>query len=291
MNILLFGHRGQLGNALKKALPHGYMLFPSNIDITDQYALKKEMLDANPDIIINCAAYTHVDNAEKDKDKAFEVNAVAPIHMAEWAFKNNALLVHYSTDYVFDGSGYSTWSEDDKPSPLNVYGSTKLEGDVQIINSHCNHIIIRTSWVYGAKGDNFIRSILKHALTKNKISVVADQIGAPTSADFLAEVTYKMIDKSMDNHRLFGLYHVAPKGEVSWADYAKFILDKAGLSSSVEILPILSKDYHQTANRPLNSRLDTAKLQKNFGIIPPDWKQDVLKIIHAINKDTENGHS
>jgi dTDP-4-dehydrorhamnose reductase len=291
MKIILFGARGQVGTALKKALPSTYQLFPSHNDITHHLKISKELDDIKPAIIINAAAYTHVDNAEKDKDKAFEVNAVAPMHLAQWALKNNALLVHFSTDYVFDGSGYSPWSEDDKPSPLNVYGSTKLEGDVQIINSDCHHLIIRTSWVYGTSGHNFIRSILKHALIKNKISVVSDQIGAPISADFLAEITYKMIDKSINHHSLLGLYHVSPKGEVSWADYAKFILDKAGLSSSVDVLPILSKDYHQTANRPLNSRLDTRKLQKNFGIVPPDWKQDVLKIIHAIHKETDNEHS
>lgn len=291
MKILLYGHRGQVGTALKKALPAVYQLFPSDNDITQHLKILKELDDIKPTIIINAAAYTHVDNAEKDKDKAFEVNAVAPMHMAEWALKNNAYLVHYSTDYVFDGSGYSPWNEDDKPGPLNVYGSTKLEGDIQILNSNCNHLIIRTSWVYSSTGNNFIKSILKHALIKNKIPVVADQIGAPTSADFLAEITYKIIDKSINHHSLLGLYHVAPKGEVSWADYAKFILEKADLSSSIEVLPILSKDTHQKVNRPLNSRLDTGKLQKNFGIVPPDWKPDALKVIHEINKDSDDEHS
>lgn len=286
MKILLFGHRGQVGNALQKTLPSDFHLFHSDIDITEPPSLQNEILRIHPDIIINAAAYTHVDNAEMDKDTAYEVNGISPLRMAEWAKKINALLVHYSTDYVFDGDGFAPWTEDDTPSPINTYGSTKLEGDNHIIKSGCRYLIIRTSWVYGEAGNNFIKSICQQAKIKDNISVVCDQIGVPTSATFLAQTTYKMIEETIRNERLIGLYNVVPRGETSWANYAELIIKKLELSSSIHITPVLSKDYPQIAKRPLNSRLNTEKLQKNFSFHLPDWKEDVIKFLQ--HQDIKN---
>lgn len=286
MKILLFGHRGQVGSAVEKRFqPHSNIL-ASTIDITDYKTVDTAIQIFRPDVIINCAAYTQVDDAECNKDKAFAVNAVAPHYMAHCAKNYNALLVHYSTDYVFDGMGQTPWTEDDTPSPINTYGSTKYEGDQQIIHSGCRYLILRTSWVYGDNGNNFITSILTQSQKKNNLSVVCDQIGSPSSASFLADATFHMIQSALINESLLGVYHIAPKGETSWADYARFIIKKAGLSLSVKITPVLSKDYPQTAKRPLNSRLDTTKLQKAFSIIPPNWKQGVSEFLH--HKDIIN---
>lgn len=280
MKILLLGHRGQVGNALKKALPLNFHAIYPNIDITDPISLQNEITASKPDVIINAAAYTHVDNAEINKDKAFEVNALAPMRIAELAKKINALFIHYSTDYVFDGSGHIPWTENDIPSPINAYGSTKYEGDQQIMFSGCRFLILRTSWIYGNSGNNFIKSILSQSQEKNDLSVICDQIGAPTSASFLADASYQMMQSAITNKNLLGVYHIVTKGEISWSDYARFIIEKSGLSSSVKITPVLSKDYPQAAKRPLNNRLDTTKLQKNFSIIPPDWKQGINEFLH-----------
>ena len=279
MKILLFGHRGQIGTALKDSVPDDYTvnLCDENICDTEQV---NYMVKANcPDVIINAAAYTSVDMAEVDNECALKTNAFGPSVLADIAKTHNILLVHYSTDYVYDGSGYNKWRETDITAPLNYYGLTKLQGDKAIMDSGCNHLIFRTSWVYGHKGLNFISKILELTKNKNKINVVNDQIGAPSPALFLAYTTYNAIRATQDDQKLCGLYHACPSGETSWHEYAQKIIEAAGLQNTIEITPIATQYEPGKARRPLNSRLDTSKLTKSFGITPPVWQDGVVETV------------
>jgi len=295
MKILLFGKDGQVGFELNKSLTSLGELISLGRDsisycgdLTNLVGISQSIRDIRPNVIINAAAYTEVDKAEEESALAFSINADVLAVMAKETKELNALLIHYSTDYVFDGRGDQPWSETDKTAPLNLYGSSKLKGEEFIQNSGCNHLILRTSWVYGVHGNNFIKTILRLANERNEMSLVNDQIGSPTSAKMLAELTVSIIPSAIKEPKLNGIYHVSPSGETSWLDYAKFILDsgeKLGIEFNVtsnNIKGILSDQFKFKAKRPLNSRLNTSKFKTAFNVELPHWKADVEKTLKSI---------
>jgi dTDP-4-dehydrorhamnose reductase len=295
MKILLFGKDGQVGYELNKSLAYLGELISlgrnSNDYCGDFFNLEgisQTIRDIRPDVILNAAGYTEVDNAEEELGLAFRINAEALALIAKETKLLNALLIHYSTDYVFDGKGDRPWVETDKPAPLNSYGSSKLKGEEFIQNSGCNHVILRTSWVYGVHGNNFIKTIFRLANEGKELSVVNDQIGAPISAKLLAELTALIIPLTVKESKLNGIYHVSPSGETSWLDYAIFILNigkKLGLEfnlTSSNVKGIVSDQFKSKARRPLNSRLNTSKFQTAFNVELPHWKTDVEMTLKSI---------
>ena len=239
-----------------------------------------------PDVIVNAAAHTAVDKAESEPELARTINALAPGALAQEAKRGNAWLIHYSTDYVFDGSGDQPWREPDATAPLSVYGKTKLEGEQLILQAGCRHLIFRTSWVYGTRGGNFAKTMLRLAQERDSLAVVNDQVGAPTGADLLADVTAHAIRAARPE--LSGLYHLAAAGETSWYGYAGFVIDfarRTGVPLKVApdaIQAVPSSDFPLPAKRPLNSRLDTAKLQSTFGLTLPVWQNGVTRMLTEI---------
>jgi dTDP-4-dehydrorhamnose reductase len=295
MKILLFGKDGQVGFELNKSLTslgelislgRGSISYCG--DLTNLDGISQSIRDIRPNIILNAAAYTEVDKAEEEPGLAFSINADALAVIAKETKELNALLIHYSTDYVFDGSGDQPWSETDKTAPLNSYGSSKLKGEEFIQNSGCNHLILRASWVYGVHGNNFMKTILRLANERNELRLVTDQIGVPTSARMLAELTASIIHPAIKEPKLNGIYHVSPSGETSWLDYAKFILDsgkKLGIEFNVtsnNIKGILSDQFKFKAKRPLNSRLNTSKFKTAFNVELPHWKAEAEKTLKSI---------
>ncbi|WP_419419965.1 dTDP-4-dehydrorhamnose reductase [Legionella sp. D16C41] len=292
MKILLFGKSGQLGWELSRALaPLGELIaldrhseFSANFE--DLSGLVRTIQFFKPNIIVNAAAYTAVDKAESEQALATIINTEAPAILAKECAQLGALLVHYSTDYVFDGSGHAGWQESDIPSPLNTYGLSKLRGEQEIINSGCHHLILRTSWVYGTYGKNFIKTILRLSQEKETIKIINDQIGAPTGAELLADVTAHLLKAVTLNPELAGLYHLCASGETSWHGFAQYIVDELkNLEKATTIknlLAIPSQEYPTPALRPLNSRLNTQKLQQSFSIHLPDWRLGVTRTIREI---------
>ena len=290
MKILLLGKNGQVGQALERALAplagpgELVALDRSNSgDLSQIDQLAETVRQLRPQVIINAAAYTAVDKAESEPDQARLINALAPGVLAKEAQALGAWLVHYSTDYVFDGSGTRPWLETDATAPLNVYGQTKLEGE-RLIQAHCSrHLILRTSWVYAAHGSNFAKTMLKLAQERERLTVIDDQWGAPTGAELLAAVTATAIRQISlaDNEALAGVYHQAAAGETTWYQYASHVIGRAkalrpDLPWAVQdIAPVPSSAFVTAARRPHNSRLDTRKLQAAFGINLPDWQQGV----------------
>jgi dTDP-4-dehydrorhamnose reductase len=298
MKILLFGKNGQVGWELQRSLaPLGKIValdFDSTKvgcgDFTNLAGLAETIRRVAPDIIVNAAAYTAVDKAESNPDLAHILNAGAPAVLAEEAAKLDAWLVHYSTDYVFDGSGEKRRVETDQTGPLSVYGRTKLAGE-QVVSACPKHLIFRTSWVYAARGANFAKTMLRLAAERDKLRVIDDQIGAPTGADLLADVSAYAIRDTRTRPDLAGLYHLAAGGETSWYAYACFLIEsarEAGWPIRVEpenIEAIPTTAYPTPARRPLNSRLDTSKLQKTFGIHLPDWRVGVQRLLDELRSD------
>jgi len=291
MKILLLGKTGQLGWELQRSLaPLGEVVALGRSegglcgDLSDTDGVVETVRSVRPDVIVNAAAHTAVDKAESEPDLAESINATTPGAIAREAAATGSLLVHYSTDYVFDGSGDRPWREDDQTGPLNVYGRTKLAGEVAIRQSGCRHWIFRTSWVYASRGKNFAKTILKFAREREVLTVVADQIGAPTGADLLADVTSLAI-RARDAQDS-GVYHLAAGGETSWHGYAEFLCDVArcaGVELKVrEIQPVPGSSFPTPAPRPMNSRLNTAKLRGSFGLVLPDWKQGVERMLAEI---------
>ena len=237
-------------------------------------------------MIVNAAAHTAVDKAESEPEAAEVLNTRGPEALAKAALQCGVLLVHYSTDYVFDGSGARPWTEVDPTGPLNVYGRTKLDGELAIQHSGCRHLIFRTSWVYSAKGKNFARTILKLAAEREKLSIIADQTGAPTGADLLADVTAHAIRQSHSDDAPSGIYHLCGGGETSWHGYATFVCDfarHAGVPLKVESIEAVPTTAFPTpARRPLNSRLDTSKLRSTFDLNLPDWQHGVARMLQEI---------
>jgi len=282
--ILIFGKNGQVGFELCRSL--SYVGEVSTIDIdecdlTDKKSILENLNAFMPSIIVNAAAYTAVDKAESERELAFKLNAEAPRTMADWANKHKALMVHYSTDYVFDGTKDGPWTEEDKPNPLNVYGESKLSGDLNIQNSGCDHLIFRTSWVYGARGKNFYLTMRKLIQEKDKIRVIDDQYGAPTWCRPIADVTSLVLAKLYDPANrenlpnYSGIYNLTNSGQTSWYGFAKAIheqLENDKLKTKLaNIFPIKSSEYSVAAERPKNSILDGHKLQQTFSLSTLDW--------------------
>jgi dTDP-4-dehydrorhamnose reductase len=234
---------------------------------------------------VNAAAYTAVDKAESEPALAHAINALAPGMLAQEAKRCGAWLVHYSTDYVFDGGGKQAWLEADATAPLSVYGASKLAGEQAIMAAACQHLIFRTSWVYGARGNNFVKTMLKLAQERDSLKVVNDQIGAPTGADLLADVTAHAISTALQQPNVSGLYHLVASGETSWHEYATLVIEyarQAGLPIKVAqtaIHAVPSSEFATVAKRPLNSRLNTSKLQQTFNLHLPDWQTGVTRML------------
>jgi len=297
MKILLLGKNGQVGQALERALAPlagpGKLLALDRTnggDLAQLDTLAAMVRQLRPQVIVNAAAYTAVDKAESEPDQARLINALAPELLAKEAQALGAWLVHYSTDYVFDGSGTRPWLETDAPAPLNVYGQTKLEGERQI-QAHCTrHLILRTSWVYAAHGSNFAKTMLKLAQERERLTVIDDQWGAPTGAELLATVTAAVLRQIglAGNEALAGLYHLAASGETTWHAYASHVISQAkalrpDLPWAVkEIAPVPSSAFVTAALRPHNSRLNTRKLEAAFGINLPDWRQGLDEMLAQV---------
>ena len=298
MKILLFGKGGQVGWELQRSLaPLGELIavgfdLKSNPDglcgnFSDLAGLAKTIQIVKPNVIVNAAAHTAVDKAENEPDFARTLNALAPGVLANEASKLGAWLVHYSTDYVFDGSGHTPWREDETPEPLSVYGQTKLEGE-QAVAKCQKHLIFRTSWVYAAKGGNFAKTMLRLAKDRDQLTVIDDQIGAPTAAELLADVTALTLLTVQQKPELAGLYHCAARGETSWFGYCRHVLAKAqtlGVALKAgpdNVAPIPTSSYPTPAKRPLNSRLNTEKIESAFDLRMPNWQVHMDRMLEEI---------
>ena len=292
MKILLFGKNGQAGWELQRSLaPLGELIavdFDSQDlcgDFTHLDGIAQTVRTVSPDVIVNAAAHTAVDKAEDEPERVHVINALAPATLAREAGKLGACLVHYSTDYVFDGSGSKPWVETDPTGPLNVYGQTKLEAENAISASGCRYLIFRTSWVFAARGGNFAKTMLRLAQERDRLTIIDDQIGAPTGADLLADVTAHAIRAAMKRPNVSGLYHLVAAGETSWYGYARFVLNcarESGLRLRVapeNILPVPTSAFPSPATRPKNSRLDTEKLQSTFDLSLPSWQTGVARML------------
>jgi dTDP-4-dehydrorhamnose reductase len=295
MKILLFGCAGQVGWELQRALlPLGELVALDvgsrelAADFSQPEALAATVQAVRPDVIVNAAAHTAVDKAESEPALAQAINADAPGAVARAAAAAGAWLVHYGTDYVFDGSGDQPRDETAPTAPLSVYGRTKLAGEEGVRGSGCRHLILRTSWVYAARGNNFARTMLRLAGTKTELNVIDDQVGAPTGADLLADLTAHMIRAARARPELGGTYHAVAGGFTSWHGYARLVIAAArerGLPLTVApeaIRPIPTSAYPTPAQRPLNSRLDTRKLRDGFGLVLPDWEIGVRRLLDEI---------
>lgn len=292
MKILLFGKTGQIGWELQRSLAvlgELRALGRADADFSDPGALRAHVLAYRPDVIVNAAAHTAVDRAESDVKLAYDINALAPGVLAEAARECGAWLVHYSTDYVFDGSKQMAYLEDDTAAPLSVYGRTKLEGEERIRASGARHLVLRTAWVFGSHGANFPKTILRLARERPRIEVVADQIGAPTSAELLADLTALALQRialrGAEAGELAGTYHVSASGQTSWHAYACHVVGQAlahgaRLQAGPEhIAPIAAAAWRAAAPRPANSLLNTGKFRAAFGLALPDWRHHLNRMI------------
>jgi dTDP-4-dehydrorhamnose reductase len=288
MKILLLGKGGQVGWELQRALaPLGELIAHDfdTADFTRPDAVTALAREVRADVIVNAAAHTAVDKAESEPDLVRLINATTPAALAAVAAEQGSWLVHYSTDYVFDGSGSMPRDEEAPVAPLSVYGQTKLEGEQAIEASGCKHLIFRTSWVFGARGGNFAKTMLRLAAEREALKVINDQVGAPTGADLLADVTAHALRAAQQRPELGGLYHLVAGGETTWFDYARFVIEWArarGVTLKVApeaIAPVPTTEYPTPAKRPLNSRLNTDKLQAAFGLRLPHWQAGVERML------------
>jgi dTDP-4-dehydrorhamnose reductase len=296
MKLLLLGKNGQVGWELQRSLaPLGELVAldfdspgPLMADFSRPEQLVATVRAVAPDIIVNAAAHTAVDKCESEPELARAINAAGPAVLAREASARGAWLVHYSTDYVFDGSGSNPWREDDPTGPLNVYGQTKLEGEEAIRASGCKHLILRTSWVYAARGGNFAKTMLKLAQEREHLTVIDDQVGAPTGADLLADLTAHLVRASALGSSKSGTYHAAAAGETTWHGYARHVIEcgrAAGLNIKVSagnIEPVSTTAYPTPARRPANSRLDTRRLREAFNFNLPDWRLGVERMLTEV---------
>ena len=292
MKILLTGKDGQVGFALHKKLASLGEVIATNrheLDLGNPEAIKTFIDKIQPNIIINPAAYTQVDKAESEKSLAHQINAVAPQVLTDKASELDIPIIHFSTDYVFDGLKHEPYLETDEVNPQSVYGQTKWQGE-EAVRHHKKHIIFRTSWVFSSHGQNFLKTILKLIKEKTSLNVVSDQIGTPTSSETLADVTYKIVETIFNDPHFkdFGTYHLTLDNETNWYRYACFITDEAkrfGLQTymtSKDIKPISSDAYPTLAKRPMNSRLDTTKIKKTFMLELPHWEEEVKRTLKAL---------
>ncbi|SOD16752.1 dTDP-4-dehydrorhamnose reductase [Nitrosomonas ureae] len=295
MRILLLGKSGQLGWELQRSLaPLGELISLDSAskelcgDLSNLKGIKQTIQKTAPNIIVNAGAYTAVDKAENEPELTQILNAEAPKILAQAAKEQNARLIHYSTDYVFNGNGAQPYDETDTADPLNYYGKTKLEGDENILTSGCSHLIFRTSWIYATFGSNFIKTILYLAQNRDKLTIVNDQIGSPTSAELIADTTAYTLFTVKYKPEISGLFNLTAKGYTSWYEFAKFILEyveKRNLPlkiHSTDIDPISSVEFPLPAKRPLNSRLNTSKLENTFHLSLPAWQTGVSRILTEI---------
>jgi len=294
MKILLTGKGGQLGFELVRALaPLGEVVAVgrADCDLADAEALRALVRRVAPELIVNAAAYTAVDKAESESGLAFAVNARAPGILGEEAARLGAMVVHYSTDYVFDGAGKTPWTEDATPAPLSVYGGSKLAGERALAETSTRHLILRTSWVLGVQGGNFAKTMLRLAAERERLRVVHDQFGAPTSAALLADLTAHLVRqyaREGADRFPYGTYHVAAAGETSWYDYARFVLDTAQAAGRqlcagpADVLPVPTAAFPTAAKRPANSRLDTSLFRQTFGLRLPPWQEGVREVLRHI---------
>jgi dTDP-4-dehydrorhamnose reductase len=285
-NILLFGANGQLGTKLNtllatkgtvRAVGH------AELDLRDLPKLRTLILKTNPALIVNAAAYTAVDAAESDAENAKLVNAEAPRVMAEVARERNALLVHYSTDYVFDGTSHAPYTEESPVSPLGVYGASKLAGEQAVADSGAAHLILRTAWLYSNRGKNFLNTMLRLAAERDELRVVNDQTGCPTYADLVAEASARMLDGmyagGVVRLERCGLYHLTCQGETTWWSFAKRIIELTGFGERVRVTAITTADYPTPVKRPAYSVLSNTKLERVFGIRLPHWEEGLKRCL------------
>jgi len=295
MNILLFGKGGQVGWELQRSLAvlgRVTALGSASAGLCGDFSRPEDVArtvrELRPDVIVNAAAHTAVDKAEAEPERARVLNATTPGRLAEEAARIGALLVHSSTDYVFDGSGTRAWVETDTPAPLSVYGATKWEGEQLIRASGCRHLILRTSWVYAARGGNFAKTMLRLAQEREHLTVIDDQWGAPTGADLLADITAHAIRHLRQHPADGGLYHCVAAGETNWHAYASYGLARARQVQpmlqikAAEIAPVPTSAFPTPATRPHNSRLNTTKFQSTFGLMLPPWEQGVARMLAEI---------
>lgn len=294
MKILLLGKNGQVGWELQRALaPLGEVValdrrtIPA-ADLSDPESLAAIVRDVRPDAIVNAAAHTAVDKAESEAALARAVNTTAPAVLAREAAALGAWLVHYSTDYVFDGSGTAPWTESAPVAPLSVYGQTKADGEAAIRLSGCRHLVFRTSWVYAARGGNFAKTMLRLARERDRLTVVADQFGAPTGADLIADVTAHALRTAVSRPEVSGTYHLVAAGETSWHGYARHVIEHARAAGqdlrvpADAIEPVPTSAFPTPARRPANSRLDTTRLRNTFGLTLPSWQSGVDRLLAEV---------
>ena len=296
MKILLLGKNGQVGWELQRSLaPLGEVIaldFDSTgtlkANFADPESLAATVRAVAPHLIVNAAAHTAVDKAESEPEFARALNATSPSVLAREAAALGAWLVHYSTDYVFNGSGTTPWREDSATGPLSVYGVTKLEGEQAILASGCQHLIFRTSWVYAARGGNFAKTMLKLAKERDKLTVIDDQIGSPTGADLLADITAHAVRMAIAKPELAGVYHAVAQGETSWYGYARHVIENARAAGQPirvtpdAVLPVPTSAFPTPAARPNNSRMNTHKLRDTFGLTLPAWQAGVERMLSEV---------
>lgn len=293
MDILLFGKNGQVGWELQRALaPLGKLIALDRHsaeycgDFENPQGIAETVRKLKPTVIVNATAYTAVDKAESDKEKAQRVNATAVEFLAKAAEECGALLVHYSTDYVFNGSGDKPWNEDDATEPMNVYGETKRQGEQAIALNMSKYLIFRTSWVYAARGNNFAKTMIRLAKDRETLSVINDQFGAPTGADLLADSTAHAIRVALVKPEVSGLYHLIASGTTTWFEYAGMVIAQArakGVELQVQTInPVETAAFPTPAKRPNNSRLNTTKFRETFGLVLPEWEAGVTRLIDEL---------
>lgn len=284
MNILLLGQTGQVGFELKRVFaPLGHIVAPTRqaLDLLDEQAVASYLQQHQPRLILNAAAYTAVDKAEEEPQVAARLNSDLPAQLAEYAHAHKVALIHYSSDYVYPGTGNQPFNEQAETGPLSVYGKTKLDGDDAIRASGCQHWIFRTSWVYSARGHNFMKTMLRLGKDKTELKVVCDQMGAPTPARLIAQVSLLSYISNIEP----GIYHLAPNGETSWQGFAQEIFEQAadrGQTLAIipeAVKPIPTSDYPTPAQRPLNSRLCLQKIEQALGITMPHWKDQLAQTL------------
>lgn len=291
-DVLILGKGGQVSTALKSFFPKATFLGLPDLDFENENQVVQELEKRKPKLIINAAAFTAVDIAEIQKDdvhgSCYQINAKTPGQIANWCLKNNSILIHFSTDYVFPGTGEKPWTESDTSEPCNWYGKSKWDGDQAILQSKCKSLIFRVSWVYFTEGKNFLLTMLKLGKEKETLKIVNDQVGYPTYAQDIAESIFKIYPViSKPNFHNWGVYHLVGDDTASWYDFAKsiFEISKSDFQGQFQIknlIPIPTSDYPTPANRPLNSRMNPNKFKKEFGFCLPPWKNSLQKAIGII---------
>jgi len=293
MRILLFGASGQVGFELNRALqPLGDVvaITRAEADFAAPESLRSHFA-VRPDVVVNAVAYTAVDAAETAVDEATRVNVDAVRVLAEECERRGSLLVHFSTDYVFDGTGERPYREDDEPAPLSIYGRTKLDGERAIVSAGCAYLVLRTSWVFASRGKNFVRTVLRLARERESLRMVADQFGAPTSARLIADTTAQVLRRALEDFEAepfaSGVFHLTAAGRTNWCDFARAIVDGARRRGDDTLVvktidPIPASDFPLPARRPMNSSLDTSCLRERFGVVMPDWTVGLALVLEEL---------